>query len=89
MLSGDLDRFLPLSKGSRLRGGVLHVDGVVEYDGEKFSVRRFHSPHQEQLFLYAPSTVGWEPWRLVSQLSIIQDGLSCVRSLAELVYDVL
>jgi DNA-binding transcriptional ArsR family regulator len=65
-ITRDSPDFLPVSEGTRLRGGVVQVDGKV--DG--YSVRRFASPCGQWLFLYSAPVFGDEPWRLLCDASI-------------------
>jgi DNA-binding MarR family transcriptional regulator len=70
----DNPDFLPVSQGNSLRGGVVTVDGRV--DG--FSVRRFHSPSADWLFLYSEPRMGDLPWQLLTLSSIELDRLAQV-----------
>lgn len=51
-----LERFLPLVSGRQMNNGVVQVHGSFEFDNEKFSVRRWHSPSREDLAIYIPAT---------------------------------
>lgn len=53
---GRIEAFLPLERGSKLRGDVVEVHGKFEYDGEEFSVSRWHVGSSEQLKVWAPAT---------------------------------
>jgi hypothetical protein len=50
-----LERFLPLARGSQMRGAV-EVHGKLEFDGDVFSVSRWHTPRSEQLKIWSPAT---------------------------------
>jgi predicted transcriptional regulator len=53
---GRIEAFLPLERGSKLRGDVVEVHGRFEYEGESFSVSRWHVGSSEQLKVWAPAT---------------------------------
>jgi DNA-binding MarR family transcriptional regulator len=68
----DNPSFLPLTDGSRLRGGVLEVTGSV--DG--YTVRRWHAPRRDYLYLFSRILWGRFPWQLLVLASIDLDRLS-------------
>jgi hypothetical protein len=49
LISGDNPEFLPLRRGTRLKNGVIQVDGKIN----GFSVRRMSSRSQQWLLLYS------------------------------------
>jgi hypothetical protein len=68
----DNPTFLPIEGGSRLRGGVLEVTGTV--DG--YTVRRWHAPTGDYLYLFSRPLWGRFPWQLLAFASIDVDRLS-------------
>jgi DNA-binding MarR family transcriptional regulator len=73
----DNPDFLPVSKGVLLRGGVIEVTGRVE----DYTVRRWHAPSDDYLYLFSRPMWGRLPWQLLSFASIELDRLS--RSIEE------
>jgi DNA-binding MarR family transcriptional regulator len=68
----DNPSFLPVSEGVPLRGGVIEITGKVE----GYTVRRWHAPSGDHLYLFSRHMVGDLPWQLLSFASIELDRLS-------------
>jgi DNA-binding MarR family transcriptional regulator len=68
----DNPSFLPLSEGAPLRGGVIEVTGEVD----KYTVRRWHAPSGDHLYLFSPPLWGSFPWQLIALASITLERLS-------------
>lgn len=68
----DNPSFLPIEGGSRLRNGVCEVTGTV--DG--YTVRRWHAPTGDYLYLFSRPLWGRFPWQLLAFASIGVDRLS-------------
>lgn len=62
----DNPSFLPLNEGVRLRGNVIEVTRII--DG--YTVRRWHAPSCDWLYLYSRSLYGRLPWQLIAAASV-------------------
>jgi hypothetical protein len=62
----DNPSFLPLREGVLLTGNVVEVTRIV--DG--YTVRRWHSPSCDWLYLYSRSMYGRFPWQLIAAASV-------------------
>jgi len=69
---GDNPKFLPLNNGCPLNGNVVETTERVE----GYTVRRWHSPSGDWLYLYSKPIYGRLPWQLLVHATIDLDRLA-------------